>query len=167
MQFGQGFHDRQPQPQSPIFPRARHIHLTEWQQNIFRLFRRKADPIVADGECDQVMRLAEFEHDAAARRGVLGGIVNEICRQLSQPRPITHDPHGRIGNQPLEAMALGGNGTGGHLDGVVHRISQVDAADLQLEFPACEPRHIEQVVRETDQVIRLPFDDSSDTLGRR
>ena len=54
-----------------------------------------------------------------------------------------------------------------HLNGLGDDIREVDPFASKLDFPASDPRHVEQVIDERHHVVNLPFDNGALALGAR
>ncbi len=97
----------------------------------------KANAVVADSDRYPIVDRFNLEHHATARRSVLGRIAQQVGR-LRQSHPVAVDPNRTVRHQPLKTMRSFGKLARGHLDGVVDRLSQVQAGHLQLNFAARE-----------------------------
>ena len=117
---------------------------------------------------------AAFRRDrqsyAAAHLGELGGVVQQIGKDLRQPDPIAEYPNGLIRQLAGDSQALLFHGTMQIANGQAHEAGQVLGFQVQADFLMTYAEDVEQIVHQSGQDLRLPIEDIAqlpEVSGRR
>ena len=123
--------------------------------------RRNADAVVAHADLDVASpSRSRAEHDAAARVGVLRGVVEQVAEHLRQAREIALHVERVVGHVERRARAAARSISGCiGLDARAPRSSPtVDRLAAEVDLAAGDARDVEQVVDQARQVLHLPLD---------
>src|SRR5450759_2032260 len=80
-----------PQPETTRLARARAVHLVKALEHPAPVLRRDAGTTVTNADPDLVPGDLGMDVDGGARRGELGGIVEQVVERLDQLWPIGRD----------------------------------------------------------------------------
>ena len=98
------------------------------------------------------------QHDAAAGRHELGGVVQDVADDLHQPRPIALDRQQLLGQVEDQLVPPRVDRGPRGLDGPRDDRARRHRLALQRDHPARDARHVEQVVDQDHQVLDLAID---------
>ena len=140
------------QPDSETFrPRAA---VEELEETSGRL-GGESDAGVAHGQRHAIAADLGGEPDAPASFRVTGGVVEQVRRDLAESDRISVEPDGNLGHRDVQLVAgfaderLAGLHRGGHHAREGHALAP------QLERALVDPRHLQEVVDEPDEVAEL------------
>ena len=108
-----------------------------------------------------------LEADLPAIVRVLGGVVEQIREHLRDAREIAHRVGPAARQVHREVMLAQPDERTARLDGRLHDLRELDRLLLQRDLPAHHARHIEQIVDEPHEMLRLPLDDGTRPLDLR
>ena len=139
------------------------MHAREQLEYARLRFGRDADAGVAHRHHD--LFIAQFgpQRDGAARRRVLGGVVEQVLEHLRKPGGVAFDLQGdarNIDDQPVIARF---DRRRRGLERVIDHAAQADAFIAQVHLAERDSRDVHEIVDQAHHVMHLPVDD----LARR
>ena len=127
-------------------------------------FRRDAGPRVSHRQLQVAIRLRRLHPDVATGRRVLARIGQEIRHDLTEARGVAVDVQSSrdFDVKPVRSLF---EQRARHFEGTRHDVRDLESLALEIDTPASDSRHIEQVIHQTVEVPDLPFDDHALALG--
>ena len=111
-------------------------------------------------EHDLVALAAPGHGDPAARLGVLRGVRQQVRNHLGEPAEVGVHGQAALRDVDVERVPLLLEQRARHLDRLRDDVCELDRLALQLDLAACDPRDVEQIVDEADEVLDLALDDA-------
>ena len=122
--------------------------------------RVDADAGVAHGHLDARRLDLGLDVDAAARRRVAAGVVEQVREHLQQPRRVADHRARHVGPAARELQAPRRRRRLGELDRRAQQRDQLDVLHVQRELAGGDARDVEQVVDQAHHVAQLAIEDA-------
>ncbi len=118
-------------------------------------FRPQADTRIFYADIDAVPVDLGLKADFAAFGAVLGGIVQQVGKDLGQPGEVGVQPDRVLRQIDVQLVAELVDMRLGDLNRATQDLAQVDRVGLQLDIAAGDARHVHQVVDQADHLLDL------------
>jgi hypothetical protein len=152
---------READAEAAFRPGERRVGLHEQLEDRLDLVGGNADAVVGDDE-DGVLALdAEREPDRPVDRRIFRRVVEHVADDLRKPDRIAGHGDGVRGHGHRQALALAFDAVPLHLHRLLERVAQIHRHTLEVDQPAADPRHVEQIVEQARQVARLASDQTA------
>ena len=152
-------HEREADPEAALRAVRRAVGLREQVEHVRQQLRVDAAAVVAHLRPRLAAVDRDREHDAPARRRVLGRVVEQVDEHLDQPRAVALDRHRRV-RQLHRQCVLALLDVRARLFHGRHRdLVQVEDLVLQFDQAARDARDVQQVVDQLRHVAHLARDD--------
>ena len=151
-------HQGQTEAQPALGPVEPRVHLDEGLEHLFHHPGRNPSPGVPDAKHGLLGRHGDRDLDRPTLLGELGRIRQQIGDHLLQAGRVGVERHHLASTLHDEPDAPGVEQRLDGSDGGIEHDVQVDAAPAELEGPAGDARHVEQVIDQPHQVAELPVD---------
>ncbi len=149
---------------SPPWPRSGSVAPGEEVEHRRQRLGGDADSGVGHGDRGVTSLARHAQRDPAARGGELGGVVQDVGQHLDQPGLVAVDGQQLVGHVDGQHVPTCIDGRPRRLDRPGDDRPDQHRLALQRDDAAGDPRHVEQVVDQVDQVLDLTLDD---VAGRR
>jgi hypothetical protein len=152
-----------PQPALPAPDRA--VGLGEHVEHARQRFGRDADPGVAHRDQRHPVLAPDLDPDAAARIGVLGGVVEQVGEHLGQAHAVGLQDQRFFGQGHRQLVAGAFDRQLAGLDRAVDDLGDRRALQPQVDLAARDARHFHQVVDQPDDLAHLAPDHLDHAVG--
>ena len=125
----------------------------------------KTDAVVAHGQRHAIPADLGAQPDVPAACRVTGRVVEQVRRDLTESDRISIEPDGYLGHRNVQVVAGFANERLARLHRGGHDARDCHALAPQLEGALVDPRHLQQVVDEPDEVAELALHHVVDPAG--
>ena len=132
-----------------------------------QLVRWNPGAVVAHAQHRLAVLDLERDPDRAPGRRVLGGVVHQVGEHLLKPDRVAEHGHGSVRKRQVELLLLRVELGPLGLDREADCGSQVHGRPLELDAAAGDARHVEQVVEQPREVVRLAAHHAARALRAR
>src|SRR5713226_1408644 len=168
MNFDKMFGDGEAQAGAANFAGPGHVNSVEALEDAKLIRPRDADPGVGNGESHFGAVRGSADHDLAAGRSVLQGVVQQILQNFGKTAAVSGNVRQRLLQIHGDTQIFFGGGTLRGLDAALDELRDAQAADLQFQPVGVHFREHEQILgkpRETPGVFENNFEEA-DTILR-
>ena len=157
--LGEFLHDGEPDAQPAFRAGDRTLALREQLEHVGQLLGRDADAVVPHLDDDVLAFEPGGQPDPAPALGVLGGVRQQVHDDLLDSRRVGPDRQGILLERRDQLVLPLFDERADRFDGLVEDVGRVHKLLLQANLPAGDPRDVEQVVNQADELSHLSFDD--------